>query len=134
MFKQESKSTASEENRIPHSPQSSAYLGRSLSFRGSINGNENLTVCGKVEGQITLGNCDLTIEAGSKVKANIRAKNVFIKGSVEGNIDAQGKVFIEKQGQMIGDISASRISVVEGAQFKGSVKILTLPKNSSPSP
>lgn len=125
MFKQESKTTAPEENIPNRSSQGTAFLGPSLSFHGELIGKENLIVHGKVEGQITLENHDLTVEAGSRVKAKIQAKNVFIKGSVEGNIQAQGKVFIEKQGQMIGDISASRISVVEGAQFKGSVKILT---------
>jgi cytoskeletal protein CcmA (bactofilin family) len=60
---------------------------------------------------------------GAKVKGDIQVKNITIKGTVEGNIDASGRIFIAKEGQMKGDLRAPKISIMEGAKFKGSVRI-----------
>lgn len=97
-------------------------------IKGELRGNENLIIQGKFHGKIHLETCDVTVESDAKVKAEIRVKNIMVRGSVEGNIHATGKVFIDKDGQMIGDISASRISIMEGAQFKGSIKMLSAVK------
>ena len=67
------------------------------------------------------------VDDRGRVEAEIRAKNVRIKGNVVGNITASGKVIIERTGRMRGDLSAAVISIEDGAQFKGSVKILARP-------
>ena len=101
-----------------------SQFGPHLKLKGNISGREDILFKGEFEGNVTLENNDLTIEKTGKLKAQIRVKNIIIRGRVEGNVHASGKVLIEKDGQMTGDISAARISIQEGAQFKGSVKIL----------
>lgn len=113
------------ENRTEStSTNRTSQLGPALCFKGELSGSEDVIMLGEFQGTVNLANNNLIIDNKSKVKAEIRVKNITVKGSVEGNISATGKVLIEQQGQMIGDISASRISIMEGAQFKGSVKII----------
>lgn len=100
-----------------------ARFGSSLIFKGDLSGDEDLVIEGQFEGKIDLENQNLVIEPGSKVKAEIRVKNITINGEVAGNVHASGKVFISQEGQMKGDINAPRVSIMDGAQFKGSVKM-----------
>jgi len=100
-------------------------VGDSLIIDGEIRGSEDLIINGRFTGKIFLENNSLYIAHGSTVKADIRVKNTTIKGKVEGSIHASGKVFITKEGKMTGNITAYRISIMEGAKFKGSVKMLS---------
>jgi cytoskeletal protein CcmA (bactofilin family) len=106
--------------------RNTSIIGPNLTIKGDISGIENLIIQGKLQGNIHLKNQNITVEEKGSVTADIWIKNITIKGSVEGNIQASGKVLIESKGQMTGDISASRISIMEGAQFKGSVKIISM--------
>lgn len=110
-------------NEKETSKQNLSRIGQSLSLKGELSGNEDLVVNGRLHGEIDLGNHNLTVEREGKIEANIRAKNITIHGEIKGNIFASGKVLIIKDAQMVGDISASRISIMDGAQFKGSVKM-----------
>ncbi|MFP4081858.1 MAG: polymer-forming cytoskeletal protein [Candidatus Aminicenantes bacterium] len=103
--------------------QNLSRLGQSFSLRGELSGNEDLVIDGRFQGQIDLGNHSLIVEKRGKVEAEIRAKDITIQGEMKGNVYASGKVFISKDAQMTGDISASRISIMDGAHFKGSVKM-----------
>lgn len=100
-----------------------ARLGPSLFLKGEISGEEDLVIEGQVQGKIDLRNHNLIIEKEAKVEAEIRARNITIKGEVSGNIYASERVFISTEGQMKGDICASRISIMDGAHFKGSIKM-----------
>lgn len=118
-----------ESERFP--PEQYTKTGKTLDIEGEISGQENLSIEGRFQGKIILNQNDLIIEHNATVKAEIHAKNVQIRGLIEGNIFAAKKVHIEKNGHMNGDIIASRISIDEGAHFKGSVKI-NAPNSSSP--
>lgn len=102
-----------------------ALLGVTIDIKAELTGEEDLVIEGKFQGRIDLKNNDLTVESKADVDAEIQARNITIRGRVKGNIHASGKVFIEKEGQMVGDIAAARISIVEGAQFKGSMKMIS---------
>ncbi len=104
---------------------SRAVLGSRLIFKGDISGEEDILIKGELEGSIHLENNNVSIAKSGKLHADIHAHNVIISGLVQGNIQASGKVVIEDSGKMIGDISAARISIMEGAQFKGSMKMST---------
>jgi len=104
-------------------PLKSARLGPSLSLKCELSGNEDLIIEGQFQGTIDLKNHSLIIGPEGKVEADIQARNITINGYVKGNIFASGKVFISEEAQMDGNISASVISVMDGAQFKGSVKM-----------
>lgn len=100
-----------------------ARMGPSLSLKGDLSGEEDLTIYGLFQGTINLSKNTLVIDQKGRVEANIRAKNIIIKGNVKGNISALEKVYIHKNAQVKGDITASKISVMNGAHFEGRAKI-----------
>src|SRR5688572_6323673 len=97
------------------------HLSQTMLVRGEIESKSDLTVEGRVEGPINLGTNSLTIGRTGQVNGDIQARSVTILGEVAGNIVASEKVEITDMGQLVGDICAPRISVSEGAHFKGSV-------------
>lgn len=106
-------------------PKKATLLGATIDIKAELTGNEDLVIEGKFHGKIDIKNNDLTIESNADVDAEIQAKNITIRGRIKGNINASGKVYIEKEGKMVGDIAAARISIMEGAQFKGSMKMIS---------
>ena len=99
-------------------------FGSTFALRGTLTAKENLIIEGRFQGKIDLGKYNLIVGRGAKIKADIHAKNVTILGNLNGNIFATGKVYISENGQVEGDISAFRISIMDGAQFKGSIKMI----------
>ncbi|MEW5806356.1 MAG: polymer-forming cytoskeletal protein [Acidobacteriota bacterium] len=106
---------------ISKSPGRLGYIGQSIIIRGELSGNEDLTVDGNVEGKIDLKDHHLTIGGSGKVTAEIFAKSVTITGEVSGNVRADDRVEITNTGRVNGDIIAPRVSIADGAHFKGSV-------------
>lgn len=104
-------------------PRSTAILGASTLIKGELTGNEDLTIDGRVEGRIDLKQHRLTIGPGGKITADIQAKYVTIQGEVQGNITAQEMVEIQPGGKLRGDIITPRVSIMDGAFFKGSVEM-----------
>jgi cytoskeletal protein CcmA (bactofilin family) len=104
-------------------PRGIARLGPSLFLKGELSGEEDVVIEGQYKGKIDLANHNIMVGHGAKVKGDIQVKNITINGTVEGNIDASGRIFISKEGQMKGDLKAPKISIMEGARFKGSVRI-----------
>jgi len=100
-----------------------SVLGSSLLFDGEITGSQNLVIEGKVQGKITLSQHSLTIARDAQVNAEIRVQNLTLQGSLEGTVQASGKVTIDPRARMSGDITAARISIREGAFFMGNLKI-----------
>ncbi len=103
-------------------PRNIARLGPSLFLRGELSGEEDVVIEGQYKGKIDLANHNILVGRGAKVEADIRAKNITIHGTVEGNIDASGKIFISKEGQLRRNLKAPKISIMEGAKFKGGMK------------
>lgn len=95
--------------------------GHSVVIKGHIIANEDLTIAGRVEGTIELGDHVLTIADTAHIAAEIAAKTVFVAGTLEGNIVATDKIEIREHGSIEGDITASRIAMSDGAQFHGRV-------------
>ncbi len=96
-------------------------IGASIKIKGDIVGDENLVIEGEVEGQINLANHDLTIGASGTVTANLSAKVVHIHGTVNGDIEGSELVVVSKTGRVLGNIVAPRVTLEDGAQFKGSI-------------
>lgn len=96
-------------------------IGKSVFIKGELTGDEDLTIEGRVEGKIELKDHNLVIGPNGKINAEINAKNVTIIGSVVGNITASDILEIKSSGSVTGDIKAPRISIADGAHFKGSV-------------
>jgi cytoskeletal protein CcmA (bactofilin family) len=96
-------------------------IGKSVVIKGELNGSEDLTIEGQVEGRIELRDHVLTIGPNGKIKAELFAKSIVILGEVVGNVSATEKVDIRENGSVDGDITAPRVAIAEGAHFRGSV-------------
>jgi len=96
-------------------------IGKSVVIKGELNGSEDLTIEGQVEGKIELRQNVLTIGANARIKAQVFAKAVVILGEVTGNVSASEKVDIRDNGSVDGDIAAPRVAIAEGAHFRGSI-------------
>lgn len=100
-----------------------ARLGSSLHVKGEINGNEDLLVDGSVEGLISLEDRKLTVGPTAKVAADVVAREIVVHGTVKGNLRARDRIEIKKEGSVVGDLTTARISIDDGAYFKGSIEI-----------
>jgi cytoskeletal protein CcmA (bactofilin family) len=96
-------------------------IGKSVVIKGELNGSEDLTIEGHVEGTIQLKDHVLTIGPNGKIKAQIFAKSVIVLGEVSGNVTASDKVDIRDNGSVDGDLISPRVAIAEGAHFRGSV-------------
>src|SRR4051812_44257048 len=96
-------------------------IGKSVVIKGELNGSEDLTIEGHVEGTIQLKEHVLTIGPNGRIKAQVFAKSVIVLGEVTGNVTASDKVDIRDNGSVDGDIVAPRVAIAEGAHFRGSV-------------
>ena len=108
------KSTASGSGRT-------ANIGPSIQIKGELQGDEDLTIDGRVEGKIELREHNLTIGQNGRIKADLYARNIVIAGEVTGNAFAAERVEIAPSGRLSGDITAPRITIADGAHFKGAV-------------
>jgi cytoskeletal protein CcmA (bactofilin family) len=104
------------------SPNQTATIGASMTIKGEISSAEELIVDGEVDGAMQSQSV-LTVGPNGKVRANIKANEVAIYGSVRGNVEVTGKLSIREQGSLIGDIKCAGISIDDGAYFKGSIDI-----------
>jgi cytoskeletal protein CcmA (bactofilin family) len=103
--------------------EAAAVIGKSVQIRGEVKGNEDLLVEGLVEGTVTLTEHRLTIGANAKVTANVTARDVVVQGSLQGDIQAQGRVELRAGSRVNGDIRAARLSVEDNAIFSGKVEL-----------
>ena len=98
-------------------------LGASLEIKGQISGDEDLQVDGKVTGPVSLGGQKLTVGRTGTLNSEVAAREIVVYGKVTGNIRARDRVEIKKDGSVVGDITTARISVEDGAYFKGRIEI-----------
>jgi cytoskeletal protein CcmA (bactofilin family) len=98
-------------------------IGKSLVIKGEVTGSESLYVDGKVEGSINLPGNRVTIGRNGQVAASISAREVVVLGGVVGNVTASDRLDVRKEGSLTGDVVAQRISVEDGAFFKGKIDI-----------
>jgi cytoskeletal protein CcmA (bactofilin family) len=121
-------STSPQERKLevaPHdvAPSAVAHIGKSVTIKGELSGNEDLYIDGQVEGMIEVREHNLTIGPNGRVQANVHAKQVVLHGSLKGNVRAADRVDIRKTGSLIGDVVAARVMIEDGASIKGSVDI-----------
>jgi len=95
-------------------------IGPTILINGKLTGDEDLTVRGRVEGELTLTKT-LIVEPSGVIKADVSVKNAIVSGVVVGNISASESVELTKEGRMVGDIRAPRVIIVDGASFRGRV-------------
>src|SRR3954464_5449534 len=100
-----------------------ATIGKSLVIKGEVTGSESLYIDGRVEGSINLSGNRVTVGRNGVVAANINAREIVVLGKVRGNLTASDRVDIRSDGSLTGDVVAARISIEDGAFFKGGIDI-----------
>jgi cytoskeletal protein CcmA (bactofilin family) len=127
----------SKESRIPGAPVNAsagnrptsptahtlACMGSTIVVKGEISSDEDLQIDGKVEGNISLRGHRLTVGRTANLNSEITAREVIVYGNASGNLRARDRVEIKRDGQVIGDITTARISIEDGAYFKGHIEI-----------
>lgn len=102
----------------------SATIGKAVKIVGQIYSKEDLFVDGDVEGTVELLEHRLTIGPNGKVQASVKAREVVVLGSIQGNVEANDRLEIRKDAKLVGDIKTARIVIEDGAYFKGSIDIV----------
>lgn len=100
-----------------------AVLGATIRIKGDISGEENLVIEGNVEGSVSLASHELTIGKNGKVHANITARTIRIDGEVNGDITGKEKVLVSSTSNIKGTIVTPKMTLEEGARFKGTIDI-----------
>jgi len=101
-----------------------AVLGKSVVVKGQILSREDLTIDGEVEGTVEMQEHRLTIGPNGKVRASVKAREVIVLGTLNGNVETADRIDIRKEAKLVGDIKTARIVIEDGAYFKGNVDII----------
>lgn len=98
-------------------------LGKSMRIKGELSASEDMTLCGHMEGRVTLTDHTLTVGPEADIRAEIKASTVVVMGAVLGNITASKKIDVRATGSVTGDIAAPRIVIADGGELLGKVQI-----------
>ncbi len=121
--------------RITSMPQPGvAVIGKTITITGDITGAEPLHIEGRVKGNIRLEGAYLNIGPDAAVQSSISAREVVVRGSVNGNIGVSERIDIRNGGSVVGDVTAHSVSIEEGAYFKGSIDMRRSEARNSPQP
>ena len=107
---------------LPVSPRASACIAQGIKIKGEITGKEDLFVDGTVEGKLDLGNGSVTVGPNGKVKADISAREIVVRGQVEGKLDGSEKVQLWSTGRVEGEVRTARLAIEDGAVLRGQVE------------
>jgi cytoskeletal protein CcmA (bactofilin family) len=119
---------------VPPPSDGVASLSPGIKIKGEITGSEDLFIDGNVEGKVTFRNAVLTVGPNANVKADIDAREIVIRGRVEGKLDGSERVQIGSTAKVIGDIRSSRIAIEDGAEFRGKVEAGKAPSRPADNP
>jgi len=100
-----------------------AVIGRSIQMNGDLRGGEDLRIEGDVSGTVELKNSALTIGKEGKVKADVYAKSIAVDGETKGDLYATERVTVHVNARVQGNIISPKVSIEEGAHFKGSIEM-----------
>lgn len=120
--------------RVASSPSARerATIGRSITIRGEVTGDEDLLIEGRVEGSVNLKQHAVTVGPAGDVKANIVARVVTVEGNVEGNLQGEEQVILRSTALVQGDIAAPRLVLEDGARFCGGIDMSEVLDRSAP--
>jgi len=124
---------SAESHAAPASSGGRASIGAATVVRGEVSGEEDLLVEGRIEGKILLRQNALTVGAKGRVSAEVHARAVLIDGEVEGNIVAEEQIVLRRSGRVHGDLVAPRVTIEDGARFKGSIDMEPKPQQKAQS-
>lgn len=104
------------------SPRAAASISQGIRIKGEVTGSEDLFVDGLVEGKLNLANGSLTIGPNGQVKADVTAREVIVRGHVEGKISGRERIQLWSTGQVNGEVQTERLAIEDGAVLRGKVE------------
>ncbi len=115
---------------VPTSPNAAACISQGIKIKGEVTGSEDLFVDGQVDGKLSLTNGSLTIGPNGRVKADVTAREVIVRGTVEGKVSGRDKVLLGSTGQVTGEVQTDRLAIEDGAMLRGRVEAGKQPSKS----
>jgi len=116
---------------LPVSPRAAACISQGIRIKGEITGSEDLFVDGPIEGKLNLANGSLTIGPNGSVKADVSAREVIVRGRVEGKISGRERVQLWSTGHVNGEVQTQRLAIEDGAVLRGKVETGRAPNNNN---
>jgi len=111
-----------------------ATIGPSITIKGNVSGDEDLVVQGRIDGKVNLAKHNVTIGSNGRVKADVHGKTVVVEGEVEGDLRGQEQIILRHTAKVNGSIAAPRVTLEDGAVFRGAIEMDASPKTSSQGP
>lgn len=115
-------SAAATGSPLPLSPRAAACVTQGIRIKGEVTGKEDLFIDGTLEGKLDLGNASCTVGPNGKVKADISAREVIVRGHVDGKIDGVERVQLWNTGRVAGEVRTERLAIEDGAVLRGKVE------------
>jgi cytoskeletal protein CcmA (bactofilin family) len=113
------------DSALPVSPRAAACISHGIRIKGEVTGSEDLFIDGHLEGKLNLGNSTLTVGPNGEIKADIYAREVIVRGRVDGKIVGREKIQLWSTGNVAGDLQTERLTIEDGAVLRGKVEIET---------
>jgi cytoskeletal protein CcmA (bactofilin family) len=110
----------------------SATIGKAVRVVGQIYSKEDLFVDGDLEGTVEALEHKLTIGPNGTVHADVKAREVAVMGSLQGDVEATDKIEIRKDAKLVGNIKTARILIEDGAYFKGAIDVVKAEPRAAP--
>lgn len=111
------------EMKQPSQHGGTATIGATIQIKGEVSGNEDLIIDGHIEGNVNLKGHNVIIGKSGRVQANIDANNIVVEGELNGDMNGEEKVIIRESGNVHGNIISPRVTLEDGAMFKGSIEM-----------
>ncbi len=119
----------------PVVPNAAASISNGIRIKGDVTGSEDLFVDGQIEGKLDLGNASVTIGPNGRVNADITAREVIVRGHVEGKVSGRERVQLSSTGRVNGEVQTERLAIEDGAVLRGKVEAGKVPaKAAEPRP
>ena len=115
--------TAAGRNSPPHRSGGSATIGPSITIKGDVSGDEDLMIQGRIDGKVKLAKHNVTIGTDGHVKADVHGRTVVVEGQVEGDLRAKEQIILRHTARVEGSIAAPRVTLEDGAVFRGGIEM-----------
>lgn len=117
--------SSSTPSREPVRGSERATIGPSIAIQGDVTGEEDLVIQGRVEGKVDLKQHSVTVGKNGRVRADVYGRTITIEGEVQGNLYGEEQIVVRQSGRVEGNITAPRVTLEDGARFKGSIDMET---------
>jgi len=107
---------------MPVSSRAAACISQGIKIKGEVTGKEDLFVDGVLEGKLEMSGGSVTVGPNGKVKADIHAREIIVRGDVEGKLIGRDRVQLWSTGHVIGEVQTDRLAIEDGAVLRGKVE------------